>query len=92
MDCFRQIYYLVKSPFRRTKHRVLEIGPPTDFRKEEMPSFFIDDDTITLHSRTIIEKEAIVQATEQEPSTRDKIKRQVRRLSVRMPRPPVDAE
>ncbi|RDW78661.1 uncharacterized protein DSM5745_05513 [Aspergillus mulundensis] len=87
MDCFRQIYRLVKSPFTRNKHRVMEIGPPTDFRKEELPSFFTDDDAITLHSRTALEKDAIVKAIEEEPSKRDRIKTQVRRLSVKMARP-----
>ncbi|KAL4807708.1 hypothetical protein BDV18DRAFT_158913 [Aspergillus unguis] len=94
MDCFRQIYRLVKSPFTRNKHRVLEIGPPTDFRKEELPSFFVDDDAITLHSRTAIEKEAVVKTVEEEeePSKRDKIKSRVRRLSVKVSRPLIDAE
>ncbi|KAL2789269.1 hypothetical protein BJX66DRAFT_339543 [Aspergillus keveii] len=92
MDCFRQIYRLIRSPFQRTQHRVLEIGPPTNFRKEELPSFFADDDAITLHSRTALEKDAIVSTTEQEPSTRDKIKSQVRRLSVKMSRPLSEAE
>ncbi|KAL2820577.1 hypothetical protein BDW59DRAFT_164616 [Aspergillus cavernicola] len=92
MDCFRQIYRLVKSPFQRTNHRVLEIGPPKDFRKERLPSFFADDDAITLHSRTALEKDAIVQATEQEPSTRGRIRSQVRRLSVKVSRPLIDTE
>ncbi|KAL4867130.1 hypothetical protein BDV12DRAFT_198478 [Aspergillus spectabilis] len=92
MDCFRQIYRLVKSPFTRTKHRVLEIGPPTNFRKEELPSFFADDDAITLHSRTVLEKDAIVQTTEEEPSKRERIRSHVRRLSVKVSRPLVDTE
>ncbi|KKK21285.1 hypothetical protein ARAM_001282 [Aspergillus rambellii] len=92
MDCFRQIVRLVKSPFRRNKHRVLEIGPPTDFRKEEMPSFFVDDDALTLHSRTALEKDTIIKTIEQEPSTRDKLKSHVRRLSVKMSRPLIDHE
>ncbi|KAL4780637.1 hypothetical protein BJX76DRAFT_360690 [Aspergillus varians] len=92
MDCFRQIYRLVKSPFKRTKHQVLEIGPPTNFRKEELPSFITDDDANTLHSRTALEKDAIVKATEEEPSKREKIKSQVRRMSVKMSRPLVDIE
>ncbi|KAL4909328.1 hypothetical protein BDW74DRAFT_80184 [Aspergillus multicolor] len=87
MDCFRQIYRLAKSPFTRNKHRVIEIGPPTDFRKEELPSFFTDDDAVTLHSRTALEKDAIVKAIEEEPSKRDRIKTHVRRLSVKMTRP-----
>ncbi|KAL2862268.1 uncharacterized protein BJX67DRAFT_385767 [Aspergillus lucknowensis] len=91
MDCFRQIYRLIRNPFTRPQRRVLEIGPPTNFRKEELPSFFADDDAITLHSRTALEKDAIVKTTEQERSTRDRIKSQVRRLSVKMSRPLVDA-
>ncbi|KAL5337719.1 hypothetical protein BJX70DRAFT_399354 [Aspergillus crustosus] len=92
MDCFRQIYRLVKSPFTHTKHRVLEIGPPTNFRKEELPSFFADDDAITLHSRTMLEKDAIVQTTEEEPSKRERIRSHVRRLSIKVSRPLVDTE
>ncbi|KAL4923989.1 uncharacterized protein BDV17DRAFT_295892 [Aspergillus undulatus] len=92
MDCFRQIYCLIKSPFTRSQHQVIEIGPPTNFRKEELPSFFADDDAITLHSRTVLEKDAIVNTTEDEPSKRDKIKSQVRRLSVKVSRPLIDAE
>ncbi|PWY89037.1 hypothetical protein BO70DRAFT_359345 [Aspergillus heteromorphus CBS 117.55] len=51
MECFRQIARLVKSPFRREKqqHKVLEIGPPTDFRKEELPAFFSDDESVASH-------------------------------------------
>ncbi|KAL4968431.1 uncharacterized protein BDV14DRAFT_197210 [Aspergillus stella-maris] len=92
MDCFRQMYRLVKSPFTRNKHKVMEISSPTNFRKEELPSFLTDDDAITLHSRTVLEKDAIVNTTEQEPSTREKIKGQVRRLSVKMARPLIDPE
>ncbi|RDH27902.1 hypothetical protein BDQ94DRAFT_175213 [Aspergillus welwitschiae] len=91
MECFRQIARLVKSPFRREKQqKVLEIGPPTDFRKEELPAFFSDDDAATLHSRGSTlekEKEAAATAMERQPSTRDKIKTHVRRLSVRVARP-----
>ncbi|PYI06742.1 hypothetical protein BO78DRAFT_110252 [Aspergillus sclerotiicarbonarius CBS 121057] len=96
MDCFRQIARLVKSPFRREKQqKVLEIGPPTDFRKEELPAFFSDDDAATLHSRGSTlekEKEAAVTAMERQSSTRDKIKTHVRRLSVRVARPLSDAD
>ncbi|PWY79048.1 hypothetical protein BO83DRAFT_218822 [Aspergillus eucalypticola CBS 122712] len=112
MECFRQIARLVKSPFRREKQqKVLEIGPPTDFRKEELPAFFSDDESVlsrldhsathlticsaaTLHSRGSTlekEKEAAATAMERQPSTRDKIKTHVRRLSVRVARPVSDA-
>ncbi|BCS20055.1 uncharacterized protein APUU_20487A [Aspergillus puulaauensis] len=92
MDCFLQIYRLVKSPFTRNKHRVLEIGPPTNFRKEELPNFFADDDAITLHSRTAHEKDAVVNTVEAEPSKRDKIRSHVRKMSVKMSRPLIDAQ
>ncbi|KAL3478583.1 hypothetical protein BJX99DRAFT_101571 [Aspergillus californicus] len=109
MDCFRQIYRLVKSPFQRTKRRGLEIGPPTDFRKEQLPSYFGDDEFVpvsprpvdigfnddsatTLNSHTALEKDAIVHATEQEPSARDRIRSQVRRMSVKISRPLVDTD
>ncbi|OJJ66845.1 hypothetical protein ASPBRDRAFT_78801 [Aspergillus brasiliensis CBS 101740] len=95
MECFRQIARLVKSPFRREKQqKVLEIGPPTDFRKEELPPCFSDDDAATLHSRGSTlekEKEAAATAMERQASTRDKIKTHVRRLSVRVARPVSDA-
>ncbi|KAL2808985.1 hypothetical protein BJX63DRAFT_435610 [Aspergillus granulosus] len=92
MNCFRQIYLLIKSPFKRTQHQVLEIGPPMDFRKEELPQFVADDDAITLYNPTALEKDTVVNTTEKEPSTRDKIKNQVRRLSVKISRPPTDSE
>ncbi|KAL5003249.1 hypothetical protein BDV10DRAFT_180935 [Aspergillus recurvatus] len=94
MDCMRQIYRLIKSPFTRNHHRVIEIGPPTDFRKEELPSCFTDDDAITLHSRTGLDKDAMVKATEEEPSKRGRIKTHVRRLSVKVsrPQPLIDTE
>ncbi|RAL14976.1 uncharacterized protein BO97DRAFT_422319 [Aspergillus homomorphus CBS 101889] len=97
MECFRQLVRLVKAPFKREKpqQRVLEIGPPTDFRKEEMPSFFPDDDAATLHSRGSTfekEKDIAITATERQPSTRDKIKTHVRKLSVRAAAKPLPSE
>ncbi|KAF9889565.1 hypothetical protein FE257_007275 [Aspergillus nanangensis] len=85
MDCIRQIVRLVKSPFRRTSHRVLEIGPPMNFRKEELPSFFCDDDSETLHSHgSTPEKHVMVHTVDCHPSsTTEKIRTQVRRLSVK---------
>lgn len=47
---------------------------------------------ITLHSRTALEKEAVVNTTEAEPSKRDKIRSHVRRMSVKMSRPLIDAQ
>ncbi|RHZ60259.1 hypothetical protein CDV55_104705 [Aspergillus turcosus] len=88
MECFRQILRFVKSPFQKKTHKVLEIGPPTNFRKEELPNFFPDDDALTLHSHgSALEKNA-VKGVERQPSTRDKIKQQVRRLSIKLVGPP----
>ncbi|KAE8150599.1 hypothetical protein BDV25DRAFT_108340 [Aspergillus avenaceus] len=90
MECFRQIGRLVKSPFQRDPqpNRGLEIGPPTNFRKEEMPTFVADDDAQTLHSHgSTLEKDTMVSTLEREPSARQRIKNNVRRLSVRVARP-----
>ncbi|KAL4893554.1 hypothetical protein BDV59DRAFT_201738 [Aspergillus ambiguus] len=94
MDCIRQLVRLVKAPFRRNSHRVLEIGPPMNFRKEELPSFFCDDDALTLHSRgSTLEKHVMVQAVEYPPSSAaDTIRAQVRRLSVKGMQPLPDHE
>ncbi|KAE8350064.1 hypothetical protein BDV28DRAFT_47536 [Aspergillus coremiiformis] len=88
MECFRQIGRLVKGPFQRDSQRALEIGPPTNFRKEEMPTFFPDDDAQTLHSHSSsLEKDAMIKSPARESSTRQRIKNNVRRLSVRVARP-----
>ncbi|CRL21515.1 unnamed protein product [Penicillium camemberti] len=42
MECFRQIFRCLKAPLRRDKGRIIEIGPPTNFRKEELPAYFSD--------------------------------------------------
>ncbi|RJE24305.1 hypothetical protein PHISCL_03360 [Aspergillus sclerotialis] len=96
MECFRQIFRCIKSPFQRNKNsvRVLEIGAPTDFRKEELPPFFSDADRRTLASKSheSVEKTAVVStAVEHQPSRREKIKHHVRRMSVKLPRPAPDA-
>ncbi|KAJ5656596.1 hypothetical protein N7507_008546 [Penicillium longicatenatum] len=45
MECFRQVWRCMKAPFI-TQERVLEIGPPTDFRKEETPACFSDAESV----------------------------------------------
>ncbi|KAE8385964.1 hypothetical protein BDV23DRAFT_175870 [Aspergillus alliaceus] len=109
MECFRQIGRMVKAPFQRNPppQRGLEIGPPMNFRKEEMPSFFPDDESVhlcaqsrdtvsnnvvhsaqTLHSHSSsLEKDTMIKSLEHESSTRQRIKNNVRRLSVRVARP-----
>ncbi|KAJ5123233.1 hypothetical protein N7448_009330 [Penicillium atrosanguineum] len=48
MECFRQIYRCIKSPFIRKSEqgRILHISSPTDFRKEELPACFSDAESV----------------------------------------------
>ncbi|KAJ5295507.1 hypothetical protein PENANT_c001G05970 [Penicillium antarcticum] len=46
MECFRQVFRCVKAPFTRNKGRIIEIGPPTNFRKEELPACFSDAESV----------------------------------------------
>ncbi|KAJ6102357.1 hypothetical protein N7486_004784 [Penicillium sp. IBT 16267x] len=45
MECFRQVWRCMKAPFT-TQERVLEIGLPTNFRKEETPACFSDTESV----------------------------------------------
>ncbi|KAJ5746288.1 hypothetical protein N7520_011470 [Penicillium odoratum] len=45
MGCFGQVWRFIKAPFT-PKERVLEIGPPTNFRKEETPACFSDAESV----------------------------------------------
>ncbi|KAJ6005671.1 hypothetical protein N7451_003615 [Penicillium sp. IBT 35674x] len=45
MECFRQVWRCMKAPFTK-EERVLEIGHPTDFRKEEIPACFSDAESV----------------------------------------------
>lgn len=88
MECFRQIYRCIKSPFNSNKGKILEIGPPTNFRKEELPACFSDADTLTSQkSRETAKDETIIEMMEQPPSAREKIQSHVRRMSVKLSRP-----
>ncbi|KAJ5690498.1 hypothetical protein N7462_004890 [Penicillium macrosclerotiorum] len=46
MECFRQIFRCIKAPFTRDQGRIIEIGPPTNFRKEELPACFSDAESV----------------------------------------------
>ncbi|KAJ5952628.1 uncharacterized protein N7479_011041 [Penicillium vulpinum] len=46
MECFRQIFRCLKAPLRREKGKIIEIGPPTNFRKEELPTYFSDAESV----------------------------------------------
>ncbi|KAJ5874082.1 uncharacterized protein N7529_002512 [Penicillium soppii] len=46
MECFRQVFRCIKAPFKRERGRVIEIGPPTNFRKEELPACFSDAESV----------------------------------------------
>ncbi|KAJ5893717.1 hypothetical protein N7495_005408 [Penicillium taxi] len=56
MDCFRQIFRCIKAPFKRQDdQRPIEIGHPTDFRKEELPACFSDAESVVSPSQAIAE-------------------------------------
>ncbi|KAK4864109.1 hypothetical protein LT330_010139 [Penicillium expansum] len=56
MECFRQIFRCLKAPLRRDKGRIIEIGPPTDFRKEELPAYFSDAESVLSPSQNPTER------------------------------------
>ncbi|CAI7647938.1 unnamed protein product [Penicillium glandicola] len=56
MECFRQIFRCLKAPFRREKGRIIEIGPPTNFRKEELPAYFSDAESVLSPSQNPTER------------------------------------
>ncbi|KAJ5178266.1 uncharacterized protein N7500_000965 [Penicillium coprophilum] len=56
MECFRQILRCLKTPFRREKGRIIEIGPPTNFRKEELPAYFSDAESVLSPSQNPTER------------------------------------
>ncbi|KAJ5497195.1 hypothetical protein N7463_009182 [Penicillium fimorum] len=56
MECFRQIFRCLKAPFRHDKGRIIEIGPPTNFRKEELPAYFSDAESVLSPSQNPTEQ------------------------------------
>ncbi|KAJ5800168.1 uncharacterized protein N7518_002236 [Penicillium psychrosexuale] len=56
MECFRQIFRCLKAPFKRDKGRIIEIGPPTNFRKEELPAYFSDAESVLSPSQDPAER------------------------------------
>ncbi|KGO75528.1 hypothetical protein PITC_082350 [Penicillium italicum] len=56
MECFRQIFRCLKAPLKRDKGRIIEIGPPTDFRKEELPAYFSDAESVLSPSQNPTER------------------------------------
>ncbi|KAJ5371068.1 uncharacterized protein N7496_007160 [Penicillium cataractarum] len=46
MECFRLIFRCLKAPFARNQGKIIEIGPPTNFRKEELPACFSDAESV----------------------------------------------
>ncbi|KAJ5812815.1 hypothetical protein N7447_009838 [Penicillium robsamsonii] len=56
MECFRQIFRCLKAPFRRDKGMIIEIGPPTNFRKEELPAYFSDAESVLSPSQNPTER------------------------------------
>ncbi|KAJ6182767.1 hypothetical protein N7485_001409 [Penicillium canescens] len=65
MECFRQVFRCIKAPFTRNKGRIIEIpvanqyinqGPPTNFRKEELPACFSDAESVLSPSQPPTER------------------------------------
>ncbi|KAJ5938963.1 hypothetical protein N7466_002097 [Penicillium verhagenii] len=55
MECFRQVWRCMKAPFT-PKEKVLEIGLPTNFRKEEPPACFSDAESVISPNQTTSER------------------------------------
>ncbi|OQD76449.1 hypothetical protein PENDEC_c004G04870 [Penicillium decumbens] len=64
MECFRQIYRCIKSPFARNKGRILEIGPPTNFRKEELPACFSDAESVLSPKQNPVELSVLTEPSQ----------------------------
>ncbi|CEJ58325.1 hypothetical protein PMG11_06986 [Penicillium brasilianum] len=93
MECFRQIFRCLKAPFARNQGQIIDIGPPTNFRKEELPACFSDADTLTSQNsrETTIEKdETTIEAIPRQPSVKEKVQGRVRKMSVRLSKPALE--
>ncbi|KAJ5568284.1 hypothetical protein N7450_010770, partial [Penicillium hetheringtonii] len=64
MGCFRQLFRSMLAPFKREQPRVLEIGPPTNFRKEEPPACFSDAESVLSPKQTPIERPILTKETQ----------------------------
>ncbi|KAJ5327210.1 hypothetical protein MYU51_017659 [Penicillium brevicompactum] len=64
MECFRQIFRCVRAPFKRERGRVIEIGPPTNFRKEELPACFSDAESVLSPSQNATERPNLTTETQ----------------------------
>ncbi|OQE27351.1 hypothetical protein PENSTE_c004G02272 [Penicillium steckii] len=64
MGCFRQMFRCMIAPFKREQPRVLEIGPPTNFRKEEPPACFSDAESVLSPKQTPIERPILTKETQ----------------------------
>ncbi|KAJ5900850.1 uncharacterized protein N7473_004920 [Penicillium subrubescens] len=56
MECFQQIFRCLKAPFVRNQGKIIEIGPPTNFRKEELPACFSDAESVLSPSENATER------------------------------------
>lgn len=71
----------------REKPRVLEIGPPTNFRKEELPACFSDADTLTSqhsHEMPMEKTNTTIETVACPISPKEKIQNHVRRMSIKI--------
>ncbi|KAJ5159758.1 uncharacterized protein N7482_006762 [Penicillium canariense] len=56
MECLRQIFRCFKAPFTRDQGQIIEIGPPTNFRKEELPACFSDAESVLSPNQNATER------------------------------------
>lgn len=90
MGCFRQLFRSMLAPFKREQPRVLEIGPPTNFRKEEPPACFSDADTLTSqdsHGIVMEKSETTIETVACPPSPKGMLRSHVRRMSIKLSQP-----
>ncbi|CAG8034095.1 unnamed protein product [Penicillium salamii] len=70
MECFRQIFRCARAPFKREKGRVIEIGPPTNFRKEELPACFSDAESVLSPNQDTTERSDLTTQSQDPDVTR----------------------
>ncbi|QKX58047.1 uncharacterized protein TRUGW13939_05167 [Talaromyces rugulosus] len=89
--CFSPVSQRVKALFQRREEpeRILEIGPPTNFRREEFTIPLSDEDTLNRHDShgVIAEKEAAQSSIvdrKTSTSTRDQLRAKIFKLGSRL--------
>ncbi|CRG83812.1 hypothetical protein PISL3812_01168 [Talaromyces islandicus] len=89
--CLPPVSQWLKSLFQRKEEpeRILEIGPPTNFRREEFTIPLSDEDTLNRHDShsVIAEKEAAQSsmAVRKTSTTREQLRSKIFKLGARLP-------